>query len=156
MVCLSRIVAVYGRLAQHQNPGAYSLSSLPKASFPSLSSSLSSPLCPTFARDLLSLAISFVVNLVTLQSAVRLKHQRARAEALLGVQAVVSSGYFHMAGSGLPEKKAYSILADDLALQPWHLLSQFSPQGFCPQALLRHLQLTLSLPLPEPMVSSCK
>ena len=47
------------------DPGGYFLSSLSKASGSSVSSSLSSPLCTSFARDLLSLAVSFVINLVT-------------------------------------------------------------------------------------------
>ena len=34
--------------------------------------------------------------------------------------------------------------------------SQFSPQGFHPQPLLRRLQPTLPLPLPKPWVSGCK
>ena len=38
--------------------GSYFLSSLPKASVPSLFTSLSSPLCPSFASDLLSLGVS--------------------------------------------------------------------------------------------------
>ena len=70
-------------LAQQRDPCGYFLTSLPKASAPSLSSSLSSPLCPTLASDLLSLATSFR-GFIWSQS-LRLKHQRDRAENLLGL-----------------------------------------------------------------------
>ena len=58
VVCLSRMFAVMG-VGSALDLCSYFLSSLPKASVPSLSSSLSGPLCPTFASDLLSLAVSF-------------------------------------------------------------------------------------------------
>ena len=59
VVCLSMKAAADWGMTQHQDPHGSSLSSLPKASVPSLSSSLCSPLCSTFASDLLSLAIFF-------------------------------------------------------------------------------------------------
>ena len=46
VLCLSRVVAAIWVMTQHQDPGGYSLSSLPKASVPSLSSGVSNPLCP--------------------------------------------------------------------------------------------------------------
>ena len=59
VVCQNRMVPAIWGMTQHQDPSGYSLSSLPKASIPSLSSSVSSPLCLPFARDLLSVADSF-------------------------------------------------------------------------------------------------
>ena len=53
---------------------------------PQVSVALSSP---PFVRDLLLWLSPFVINLITLHSAVRLKHHRARAETLLGSGAIV-------------------------------------------------------------------
>ena len=89
MICLSRMSFALGMMTQHQDPSGCSLSSLHQASVPSLSSSISSPLCPTFGRDLHLWLSPLVINLVILHSAVKLKHHRARAESL-GGGAVVS------------------------------------------------------------------
>ena len=70
-----------GAMAQHQDPSSRSLSSLPRASVPSLSSSISSPLWPPFARDPLPVVVSFSCS--SSHSAVRLKHQRVGEESLL-------------------------------------------------------------------------
>ena len=45
VVFLSTLAAAIWGMIQHQDPSIYSLSSLPKASIPSLSSGVSSPLC---------------------------------------------------------------------------------------------------------------
>ena len=55
------------------------------------------------------------------------------------------SGYCRSVGSGLPEHKGWGGLGDDSAPRSQRLLSQFSPEGFCPQSLLTHLQPTLHL-----------
>ena len=46
VVCLSRMAAAVWVMTQDWDPVSYSLSSLPKASIPSLTSGISSPLCP--------------------------------------------------------------------------------------------------------------
>ena len=59
VVCLSRMAAAIWVMTQHWDLSGYSLSSLPKAPISSLYTSISSPLCFCFARDLPSVAISF-------------------------------------------------------------------------------------------------
>ena len=56
--CLRRMVAALGVMTQHRDPSDPTLSSLPKASVPSLSPSISSPLCSPFSSYLLSVAVS--------------------------------------------------------------------------------------------------
>ena len=78
-------------MTQHWDPSGYSLSFLPKASTSPVSPQASlvhtaPPLPGIFCLWLTPL----VVNLVTLHSAVKLKHHRARAESLLGLRLLFS------------------------------------------------------------------
>ena len=84
VVCLSRVVAVYGDWLSTRIPAALFQFS-PQSLHPqSLLMSLSSILSP-FLPEIYFIWLSpLAVNLVTLHSAVRLKHHRDRAEFLLG------------------------------------------------------------------------
>ena len=136
MVCLSRTAGAIGVVTQHQHPRGYSLSSLPKASMPSLSSYVCSPLCPLFAKDLLSPS---VVNLVTLHSEFRLEsHSLGQNPSWLGGYCSFL-GCCYSEGSGLPEQDGCCSRSDDSALGSQWLLSQFSPQSLCTQSLLKCL-----------------
>ena len=132
--CLSRMILVFGSAP---DPGSCFLSSLLKASMPSLSSSISSPLCPSFEVIYclwLSLSVVYLVTR-TQQSGLSTKGQRPS----WGLGYCFPSGYCCSERSGLPEHWSWSHLGDDSAPGSQWLISQFSPQGFCPQYLLKHL-----------------
>ena len=50
VLCLRKMVPAVWGMTQHRNPSSCSLSSVHKATIPRLSSSISSPLCPSFPR----------------------------------------------------------------------------------------------------------
>ena len=123
VVCLSRMVAAFWCWLNTRIPIA-TLISLPKASIPSLSSSLSFSLCTPLCQG------STVSGY--LHSAVRLKHHRARADTLLGWGYCSPSGYCCFEGNGLPEHDGCCCLGYDSAQGSPHLFSQFFPTSFGP------------------------
>ena len=80
-----------------------------------------------------------VLNLITLQSVVRLKPYRARQDPSWDCGYCFSSGCCCSEGSGLPEQDGCWCLGDDWSLGSWQPLSQFFLQSLCPQPLLGHL-----------------
>ena len=70
-----------------------------------------------------------------MNSAVRLKQHRARAESRPGAGLLLPLSE----GSGLPEQDGCCTMMDESPLGSWGLLSQFSPQSLHPQALLKCL-----------------
>ena len=86
--CLSRMAVAVWVLTQYRNPSSRSLSSLPVASIPSIFSRVSSSLHPALLGTYCLWLSPSVVNLVSVHSAVRLKHHRAGKT--LGGGAIVS------------------------------------------------------------------
>ena len=113
------------------DPSSYFLSSLPKASIPSLSSSLYSPLCPTFAIYCLwlSASVAFLVTR-TQQSGLSTKGPGQRPSWHSSY--CLPSGYSCSEGRGLPKHKGCCHLRDDSALGSRWLLSVFSPRLLSP------------------------
>ena len=97
-----------------------------------------------------------VVNLVTLHSAVRLKHHRVGQNSSWCLGYCFPSGCCCLEKSGVPEQGGWCSMCDDSAVGFWGLLFQFSPQSLHPQCLLRGLYPALPLPLLEPSVSGLK
>ena len=92
-----------------------------------------------------------VVNLVTLHSAVRLKHRRAGAESFLGSGAIVS------------RQAAAScrgvVCLSRISAAVWGLTQHQDPSGYSLSSLPKasvSSPLCPSLSLPEPQVSGCK
>ena len=140
VVCLSKMAAAVWVMTQHWDPTIYSFSSLPKTSVPSFSSRVSSQLCPSFPGVYcLWPALLVVNNLVTLHSEVMLKLHKVGQKPSWGQDCCFLSSCCCWEGNGLPEQGGCCHMGDDLAPGSQHLLSQFSPQSFCSQSLLRHL-----------------
>ena len=74
-----------------------------------------------------------IVNLLTLHSAVRLKHHR------VGQSPTWGPGYCFLLGCCFSEGSCCP-MGNDSVPGSWWLLSQFSPQSHCSQSLLKHLQ----------------
>ena len=155
IVSLSSMAVAVWVMTQHQDPVGHSLSSLPKASIPSVSPSISRPLCSPFARNLCLWLSPLVINLVTLHSAVRFRHHKAGA-VFLACGAVVSL----QAAAAWRGVVCLSTMAHII----WGMTQHRVPCGYSlssfPKAsvpsLSSHLQPTLLLPLLEPQVNDSK
>ena len=73
VVCLSKMAPPVWGMTQYRDSGGYSLSSLPKGSVPSLSSGISSPLCPCLCSKLWQVAINENLFIGPLSSSLHLQ-----------------------------------------------------------------------------------